>query len=316
MVNSNEDSSEVQSASKDALDYVLNVVKISDEEKSDIDMLELRKNKFRFESPARQKKLRRRTKTRGVYGLGDKDWVDARSFITKAIVNILRAHPTESSEIVVNDLIMLNDSGDSISFSWEGEPNASSRSHAEWKNAIVEMVNGINDRWPDNYNAVLSETAGSPVSPEEYEHDLALIRSIPTLPEASWVQWRGIITDPTASYMRKLSKTVEKTVFKQVAEKHKRQRIFFGISDIDISYAKLSYAHWLIVNASIVLASQEAMGYPAGEDPEEWSRKLLKFAEGIYIAGFSGNMQLSVEDEKIRDEAIKNMPIYLNDLWD
>lgn len=315
MVNDNRDTADVQAANVDALDYALNVVKISAEEKNDIDMLFRKRHNFSFESPARKRKLRRRTKTRSVYGLGDKDWVDARSFVMNAIVNVLREHPSSSADILVNDTIMLNDGGDSFFFS-ATESSSVINNFDDWRYFVKAMFEGIKGRWFDNYLTVLNTNPVSAVSASEYEHDLALIRSIPTRPEASWVQWRGVITDPTASYLREIEKTNDKQVFRQINDKHKQQRILFGISDLDIKYSKLSYVHWLLVNASMVLASQEAIGYPASEDYNDWSRKLLTFAEGIYIAGFSGNNELSAEDVAVRNEAIKNMPTYLLNLWD
>lgn len=316
MVNSNQDIAQVEAVHVDAVDYALNVVKISPEEKADIDMLTLRRDNFSYETPARKRKLRRRTKTRAVYGLGDKDWINASYFVGKAIVNVLRAHPSQSADVIVNDLVMLNDAGDSFRFDSVPGSTSEIKSYDDWKHFVSKMVNGIIGRWFDNYSTVLQETAVSPVSDSEYEHDLALIRSLPTRPEASWVQWRGVITDPTASYLSELAKKSEKDVYRQIINKHKQQRSLFGISNIDMEHAKLSYAHWILVNASITLASSEAMGYPASKDWNTWSRELLTFAEGIYIAGFAGQRELSAEDIAVRDEAIRNMPVYFNNLWD
>ena len=279
-----------------------------------INTLERKKEKFASHGSKRNRNIQRE---RGIYGLGTSDlWNFSPSYIWYCFAQVCRAYPSDSSQKILKDSIFLLNDLDSWDFFADKDKM---REYMSNKHEEYELeYDAVRARWAKNYSPMLVSVPQAHVSDADYIHDLSAIRSVKTRSDLRWAQWRGVFTDPTSIVLADLKDTVEKEQYNKIVKKHRKQRISFRISDMDISSNPLAYIHLGIVNAAIYISSTEVHGWPSytGDTWEEYSDRMLKFAEGIYIAGFAANRNLSKEDKKIRDKAISDMPELLIGMWD
>jgi hypothetical protein len=283
-----------------------------------VDTLERKREKNPYAHEKEQRRYRRIQKQRAEYGVSPSDlWNFSPSYVWYCLAQTARAYPSNASSEILEDTIFLFNGMDSWDFYANKKKNQEyySQKQAEY-NAHFAIVQ---ERWLNNYTYLLNNTPAARVSDSDYIHDLAAIRSIPVRSELIWSQWKGVFTDPTTVALRELKENAESAeAYNKIVAKHKKQRIEFRISDLDIKSNPLGYIHLGIINAAIYCSSTEVHGWDVSQNDtwEEYSARLLKFAEGIYLAGFAGDRKLTEQEENIKNKAIADMPSVLLGLWD
>lgn len=280
------------------------------------DLMERKKDR-KDKSNKNRKRQNRESKQRAQYGVSIYDlWNFSGGYVWQSYAAVGRAYPSVTADRLVEIALFEQNGMENINHYADPVKNETYiREQMAFAQAEGKVV--VNE-WADMYSDLLRTLPQARVSDGDYIHDLAAIRSIPVRPNLVWSQWRGVFTDPATVTLKTIKESVSDVDYKKIVVKHHRQRVLYQLSDFDIAYNPLQSIHLALVNTAIYIASTQVHGWDVSMDDtwEEYSARLLKFAEGVYIAGFSGDRELTVEEIASKNDAIKMMPVIIPGLWD
>jgi len=244
----------------------------------------------------RQRDLEERAKR----GMADSDMWNAFNNIYWLYAEAFRSIATPEANLLLQSIIDTNEETNTNTVPYTGNAekfNAALKAHAtEYAKRHEEAVM----IWSQLYEQVL------PAKSTLSELEVLSLRS--DILEATsdeiwnWNAIKDILPDPTV-------------VDESVKVEHLEARSRNGYSKWDFENFP-TYIHWVIMNTSLWLGSDQSKGYPAryeGE-PDKWRATLRAFIEGLIYGTYYP--ELSERQHTIYQVAVWNMLDYFPDFWD
>jgi hypothetical protein len=284
-----------------------------------VNTLPRKREKFKSRNKKNNRWERRSLSKRADYGVGSLDlWNYAPSYYWYVLAQIVRAYPGEGSDELLEDIIFMAD--DYASWDFYADPVKDEKYRNKRHAEDLAHYKLAQERWGGNYAKLLERAPRAVLSASDYVHDLTLIKSLTTRPDVRWREWRGILTDQTQVVLDTVIKpSVSDNEFIRIVAKHRKQRQQLKISDLDIAYAPMEYLHWTLTQSIIYISSTETHGWDSmtfDDTWDEYSDRLLRFATGIYVLGFSTGQEVTIEDKELAEGALQIMVKIIPGLWD
>lgn len=260
-------------------------------------------------SKKKARKHRRLAALRAEFGVTPYDFWDFCSRGEMIFAAALRSIDTPESEQLLTQLLEVYDADMGNSLTYYADPEKQKVEQDKWVAESKVRKAKAESEWLPLWEKVVASAPSFATSAGDYAFDLGSAKSVTSRFTATWAEWRGIYTDPTATYVSTLPAAEQ--------ARHARQRIVYGYSDIDMKVAPMQYVAWVYANALTWFASTASISFINNMTYETagtfWADKVPAF---VHILHNPQLKNIDPETETYVLNVIASMPTWINDLWD